>query len=153
MSLSGATDPNPARATKPTAWKRHWWPVSAPLHLALWTLGLAVLASNWSGHFVARVLNSPWALDTVTAEVRTNLCADCATDRGEFRPWEPSGHYMYRTAVTICTASLTFSNSTSCPHSVFTCFVWIWEQTAIISLYSINWLVFKRFRKIFKSDY
>jgi hypothetical protein len=22
------------------------------------------------------------------------------------------------------------------------CFVWIWEQTAIISLYNINWLVF-----------
>ena len=22
------------------------------------------------------------------------------------------------------------------------CFVWIWEQTAIISLYSVNWLVF-----------
>jgi hypothetical protein len=39
------------------------------------------------------------------------------------------------------TASLTFSNSTFCPHSVFMCFVWIWEQTAIISLYSINWLV------------
>jgi len=36
----------------------------------------------------------------------------------------------------------TFSNSTFCPHSVFMCFVWIWEQTAIISLYSINWLVF-----------
>jgi len=29
-----------------------------------------------------------------------------------------------------------------CPHSVFMCFVWIWEQTAIISLYSINWLLF-----------
>ena len=41
----------------------------------------------------------------------------------------------------LCTASLTFSNSTFCPHSVFMCFVWIWEQTAIISLYSINWLV------------
>ena len=40
------------------------------------------------------------------------------------------------------TASLTFSNSTFCPHSVFMCFVWIWEKTAIISLYSINWLVF-----------
>ena len=40
------------------------------------------------------------------------------------------------------TASLTFSNSTFRPHSVFTCFVWIWEQIAIISLYSINWLVF-----------
>ena len=38
-------------------------------------------------------------------------------------------------------ASLTFSNSTFCPHSVFMCFVWIWEQTAIISLYRINWLV------------
>ena len=49
---------------------------------------------------------------------------------------------MYRTVVTICTASLTFNNSTFCPHSVFMCFVWISEQTAIISLYSINWLVF-----------
>jgi len=28
-----------------------------------------------------------------------------------------------------------------CPHSVFMCFVWIWEQTAVISLYSFNWLV------------
>ena len=44
--------------------------------------------------------------------------------------------------VTICTASLTFINSTFCPHSVFMCFVWIWEQTAIISLYNLNWLVF-----------
>ena len=44
--------------------------------------------------------------------------------------------------VIISTASLTFSNSTLCPHSVFMCFVWIWEKTAIISLYSINWLVF-----------
>ena len=33
-------------------------------------------------------------------------------------------------------------HSTSCPHNVFMCFVWIWEQTAIISLYSIDWLVF-----------
>ena len=33
-------------------------------------------------------------------------------------------------------------NSTFCPHSVFMCFVWIWEQTAIISLYNINWLGF-----------
>jgi hypothetical protein len=30
----------------------------------------------------------------------------------------------------------------SAPHSVFTFFVWISEQTAIISLYNINWLVF-----------
>jgi len=32
-------------------------------------------------------------------------------------------------------------NSTFRPHSVFMCFVWIWEQAAIISLYSVNWLV------------
>jgi len=37
---------------------------------------------------------------------------------------------------------LTFSNSTFCPHIIFGCFVRIWEQTTIISLYSINWLVF-----------
>ena len=48
---------------------------------------------------------------------------------------------FYCLVVTICTASLTFSNSPFCPHSVFMCFVWITEQTAIISLYSINWLV------------
>jgi hypothetical protein len=36
---------------------------------------------------------------------------------------------------------LILKHSTFCPHSVFMCFVWIWEQTAIISLYSINWLV------------
>jgi len=33
---------------------------------------------------------------------------------------------------------LALQNSTFCPHSVFMCFVWISEQTAIISLYSIN---------------
>jgi hypothetical protein len=38
-------------------------------------------------------------------------------------------------------AGITFTNSTFCPHSVFMCFVWIWKQTAIISLYTFNWLV------------
>ena len=49
---------------------------------------------------------------------------------------------LYSPVVTICTASLTFNNPTFGPHSVFMCFVWISEQTAIISLYNINWLVF-----------
>jgi hypothetical protein len=43
--------------------------------------------------------------------------------------------------VTICTTSLTFTDSTFCPHSVFLYVIWIWEQATIISLYSINWLV------------
>jgi hypothetical protein len=33
---------------------------------------------------------------------------------------------------------LTFNNSPFCPHSVFMCFLWISEQTAIISLFCIN---------------
>ena len=45
---------------------------------------------------------------------------------------------LYSPVVTICTTSLTSNNSTFCPHSVFMCFVWISEQKAIISLYSIN---------------
>ena len=44
----------------------------------------------------------------------------------------------YSPVVTICTTSLTFNNSTFCPLNVFMCFVWISEQTAIISLYNIN---------------
>ena len=55
--------------------------------------------------------------------------------------------------VTICTASLTFNNSTFCPHTVFMCFVWIWEQRAIISLYSINCLVFKPRQSVFTARY
>ena len=56
-----------------------------------------------------------------------------------------SRHYMYRQSslyvppvVTICTTSLIFNNSTFCPNSVLLYFVWISEQTAIISLYNIN---------------
>jgi len=40
----------------------------------------------------------------------------------------------------IYTIRFTVKTHTFCPHSVFMCFVWIWELTAIISLYSINWL-------------
>jgi hypothetical protein len=43
--------------------------------------------------------------------------------------------------VTSSTTPSKLTNSTLCTHSVFMCFVWISEQTAIISLYNINWLV------------
>ena len=36
----------------------------------------------------------------------------------------------------------TFSNSTFCSHTVCMYYLWIWEQTAIISLNTIDWLVF-----------
>ena len=44
--------------------------------------------------------------------------------------------------VTVFTTRFNIHNSTFCPHTIFMYFVWISEQTAIISLYSINWLVF-----------
>ena len=54
--------------------------------------------------------------------------------QGEFANYEPSGHYMYR--------HFNIQQFYVLPtQTVFMCFVWIWEQTAIISLYSINWLV------------
>ena len=59
----------------------------------------------------------------------------------------PSGLCMYNTA------SLTFSNSTFCPHGVFMCFVWIWEQTTIISPYNVEWLVFKRYLRSQNTPY
>ena len=46
---------------------------------------------------------------------------------------------------TWCTTSLKFNNSTRTVHSnhtVFMCFIFIWEQTATCVTYSINWLVF-----------
>jgi hypothetical protein len=51
------------------------------------------------------------------------------------------------------TQSLTLKHSTFCPHSVFLCVVWIWEQTAIISLYSINWQVFYNRDGVFTGRY
>jgi len=37
---------------------------------------------------------------------------------------------LYSPVVTMCTTSLTFNNSAICPHSVFMCFVWIWEKNS-----------------------
>jgi len=51
--------------------------------------------------------------------------------------------------VNIFTTSLTLSYSTSFPHSVFMFLTWISEQTAIISLYNINWLVYGRVWKLY----
>ena len=43
---------------------------------------------------------------------------------------------------TWCTTSLTFTTTVRSAHTVFICFVFIWEQTATCATYSINWLVF-----------
>jgi len=44
--------------------------------------------------------------------------------------------------VTTRTASLTLNNSTFCPHSVFMCFMWIWEQKRFFSYTTLTgWFV------------
>jgi hypothetical protein len=101
-------------------------------------------------HTLEDVCLQPWqnlnlqetrrVLSFLTPIVRPTL--KVLSEIGTFNTLKPSGHYTYRTVVTIRTASLTFNNSTFYPHSVFMCFVWMSEQTAIISLYNINWLVF-----------
>ena len=78
-----------------------------------------------------RLLSVTWNADTKQTEVKSQHLS-CSF---RISPLKPSGYYIY-------TASLTISNPTLCPQSAFVCFVWIWEQTAIISLYSINWLVY-----------
>jgi len=60
------------------------------------------------------------------------LCCAWTTAWGVVNLLQPSGYYMYH--------QVSHRNITFCPHSVFMCFVWISEQTVIISLYSINWL-------------
>jgi peroxiredoxin len=59
----------------------------------------------------------------------------CHKSIKHFNKWACSTKFM---AITLLPPDLTFSNSTFCPHSVFMRFVWISEQTAIISLYNIN---------------
>jgi len=51
--------------------------------------------------------------------------------------------------VTICTTSLTFTNPTFCPHSVFMCSVWISEQTAIISSYNTDWFFITEMESVY----
>jgi hypothetical protein len=67
-----------------------------------------------------------------TSEIAAHTHTHTQTDSQLKAQWSlyvpHSGHYMYRTVVTICTTSLTFTNATFCPHSVFTCFVRISEQ-------------------------
>ena len=47
-------------------------------------------------------------------------------------------HFAYQLYVP---SVLTVRNSSFCPHIALMCFMWISEQTAIVSLYSIDWLL------------
>ena len=47
---------------------------------------------------------------------------------------KPTGHVMHQ--------QFNIQQLYALPHTVFICFVFIWEQTATCATYSINWLVF-----------
>jgi hypothetical protein len=88
------------------------------------------LAQSWYAlHHNYGMSTQLWPGATGTRECHAS-CSFCC-----FSHSESSGYYMYHQDYHCIV-------STFCPHSAFMCFVWIWEQTAIISLYSINWLVF-----------
>ena len=50
--------------------------------------------------------------------------------------------YMTKLIVAFLNFANAPKNCTFCPQSDFMCSVWVTQQTAIISLYNINWLVF-----------
>ena len=91
-----------------------------------WIQSMRPCFSKKDGHY-----STVLYVGTVYCVQRTECVQSCVRKDVDAWPLQPSGYYIY-----------TFSNSTFCPHSVFMCSVWLWEQTAIISLYSINWLVF-----------
>ena len=47
---------------------------------------------------------------------------------------QPTGHVMHQ--------QFNIQQLYVLPHTVFMCFVFMWEQTATCATYSINWLVF-----------
>ena len=95
--------------------------------------GMHIFFQNLNANYSTRTQSAP-----VTQLFSSSNCFGLVYIKGEWK-----GIFLFNVPwLRYVPPGLTFSNSTFCPHSVFMCFVWIWEQTAIISLYSINWLVF-----------
>ena len=67
------------------------------------------------------------------------ICVDLGTNSDYFTVQHWLVGFYNRDGVCLLRGTFYFLRSSN---SVFVCFVWIWEQTVIISLYSIDWLVF-----------
>jgi hypothetical protein len=100
----------------------------------LWELALGIAAlSNVTTHYMVTRMDwgetakRVWRHQCGSETRRAGSTATGSVHPGAWSLYVPPG--------------LTVGNSTFCPKSVFMCFVWISEQTAIISLYSINRLV------------
>jgi len=121
---------------------------------SLYTLELVVVLLLWEWSY-SLILYSP-VITMRTARFNTHkfcvlitqciyvFCVDLLTTQRLF-PYTALTDWFYnRDGVCLLRGTdwIFVYNFTFGPHSVFVCFVWIWEQTAIISLYSIDWLVF-----------
>ena len=75
-----------------------------------------------------------WNYFVITLSRKENLCGILRVKHSDYKRQlyycgnvHSIGGYLtlYSPVVTICTTSVTFNNSTFCPHRVFMCFVWI----------------------------
>jgi len=84
---------------------------------------------------VVTVCTARFSISVLPTQYARVFCVDLRTNSDYFtvQHWLV-GFYNWDGVCLLC--------GTFCPHSMLVCFVWIWEQTAIISLYSIDWLVF-----------
>ena len=99
-----------------------------------------------SGHYMYRQFNIQ-KFHVLPTQCIYLFCVDLRTNSDYFpiQHWLISMYSRYLTpyspVVTVRTITLTLNNSTFCLHNLFLCSIRISEQTAIISLYNINWLV------------
>ena len=111
---------------------------TAALHQmpVLWLLAQPLVQREFISVMLMAELVWFWPIYSFTCELylrtvhyRTQTTGCVCTRRSD------ACHVMASAVVTICTANLTFTNSTFCPHIVLMCFVWIWDkQRSLISV-------------------
>ena len=117
----------------------------------------------------ANGVGSQYSHTTSEHDVSSITTADAHTSAASSRlNWLPSQFkwtrpFRRKTKSGFCACAITFQTQSTTrfnfqlfyvlPHKVCLGFIWISEQTAIISLYRINWLVFRSVRKFAKGKY
>ena len=88
-----------------------------------------------NGINIKRIEWDLYSTDTKCSYAAINISSKAKTETLKyFKPLKPTGHYMYH--------HVYHSQILPLAHTVYLCSVWISEQTAIISLYIINWPIF-----------
>ena len=77
---------------------------------------------------IGQYIPGPWLLPSILCIIWFDILADSSLNCSYSTKAQWLLHVL---------PGLTFTNFMFCPHSIFMCFLWISEQTAVISLYSI----------------